>query len=308
MSGFQFIHYEKYKKDDIEGIIGEASRTPGYCPHVENVQPPVVLKGSLQNLQERLQHDVAHYKKRSKDGKEKKIRNDANILVAGVFSYPDPTAKPGDPAFDKWLDLSMKFVAEEYGAQLHTAVLHLDEEFPHVHFYAIPKDYEMWNACRGDKASKETNSKLEAKKAMQAYQDAYYEGVSVHCGHTRLGPRRQRLTRVEWKAQKAHAERVASAESAVLDAATQREKDAAMQAKANAQAAELLAKEKRKAKDVVEQANAAMREAKRLQAEANAKYAEAEAVLSRFGLADVPPQPTPPQKGAEATPAGEFGL
>ena len=109
----------------------------------------------------------------------------------------------------------------------------------------------MWNACRGDKASKETNSKLEAKKAMQAYQDAYYEGVSVHCGHTRLGPRRQRLTRVEWKAQKAHAERVASAESAVLDAATQREKDAAMQAKANAQAAELLAKEKRKAKDVV---------------------------------------------------------
>ena len=30
------------------------------------------------------------------------------------------------------------------------------------------------------------------------------------------------------------------------------------------------------------------------------KYAEAEAVLSRFGLADVPPQPTPPQKGAEA--------
>ena len=166
----------------------------------------------------------------------------------------------------------------------------------------------MWNACRGDKASKETNSKLEAKKAMQAYQDAYYEGVSVHCGHTRLGPRRQRLTRVEWKAQKAHAERVASAESVVLDAATQREKDAAMQAKANAQAAELLAKEKRKAKDVVEQANAAMREAKRLQAEANAKYAEAEAVLSRFGLADVPPQPTPPQKGAEATPAGEFGL
>ena len=56
-----------------------------------------------------------------------------------------------------------------------------------------------------------------------------------------------------------------------------------------------LLQEKRKAKDVVEQANAAMREAKRLQAEANAKYAEAEAVLSRFGLADVPPQPTPPK-------------
>ena len=51
---------------------------------------------------------------------------------------------------------------------------------------------------------KETNSKLEAKKAMQAYQDAYYEGCPSTAG-TRLGPRRQRLTRVEWKAQKAHA-------------------------------------------------------------------------------------------------------
>ena len=46
------------------------------------------------------------------------------------FSHPDPTAKPGDPAFDKWPDLSMKFVAEEYGAQLHTAVLHLMKSFP----------------------------------------------------------------------------------------------------------------------------------------------------------------------------------
>ena len=40
----------------------------------------------------------------------------------------------------------------------------------------------MWNACRGDKASKETNSKLEAKKAMQAYQDAYYEGCPSTAG------------------------------------------------------------------------------------------------------------------------------
>ena len=129
MSGFQFIHYEKYKKDDIEGIIGEASRTPGYCPHVENVQPPVVLKGSLQNLQERLQHDVAHYKSAARTARKRRFATMRIFSLPG-FSHPDPTAKPGDPAFDKWLDLSMKFVAEEYGAQLHTAVLHLDEEFP----------------------------------------------------------------------------------------------------------------------------------------------------------------------------------
>ena len=56
------------------------------------------------------------------------------------------------------------------------------------------------------------------------------------------------------------------------------------------------ASKKRKAKDVVEQANAAMREPNDCKPRLMRKYAEAEAVLSRFGLADVPPQPTPPQR------------
>ena len=94
---------------------------------------------------------------------------------------------------------------------------------------------------------------------------------------------------------------IAKAESAVLDSAAQREVNAAKQESENADAAEMLAKEKRKVLD-------AMQEAKRLQAEANSKYEQAERLLAQFGLADVPPQPTTPQKGAEATPAGEFGL
>ena len=89
--------------------------------------------------------------------------------------------------------------------------------------------------------------------------------------------------------------KVAAAESAVLDSAAQRGVNAAKQEKANADAAEMLAKEKRKVLD-------AMQEAKRLQAEANSKYEQAERLLAQFGLADVPPQPTTPQKGAEATP------
>ena len=65
--------------------------------------------------------------------------------------------------------------------------------------------------------------------------------------------------------------------------------NAAKQEKANADAAALLAKEKRKALEAVEQANDAMREAKRLQAAATAKYDQAEALLAQYGLADVPP-------------------
>ena len=42
----------------------------------------------------------------------------------------------------------------------------------------------------------------------------------------RLGPKKQRLTRAEWKAQKEHAMKVAAAESAVLDSAATKEKEA----------------------------------------------------------------------------------
>ena len=58
---------------------------------------------------------------------------------------------------------------------------------------------------------------------MQAYQDAYYEGVRPLRAHT-IRPASPTTDAGQWKAQKAHAERVASAESAVLDAATQRER------------------------------------------------------------------------------------
>ena len=85
MSGFQFIHYEKYKKDDIAGIIGEASRTPGYCPSRrkcagsdDSEREPRRTPGAAPARRSALQ-------KLSKDGKLKKIRDDANIMLAGVF-------------------------------------------------------------------------------------------------------------------------------------------------------------------------------------------------------------------------------
>ena len=57
----------------------------------------------------------------------------------------------------------------------------------------------------------------------------------------RLGPKKQRLTRAEWKAQK-HAMKVAAAESAVLDSAATKEKEAHKRLQAVQEHAELLAK------------------------------------------------------------------
>ena len=78
---------------------------------------------------------------------------------------------------------------------------------------------------------------------MQSYQDDYFSQVSVQCGHTRLGPRRQRLTRAEWKGQQKYAMKIAAAESAVLDSAATKEKEAHKRLQAVQEHAELLAKE-----------------------------------------------------------------
>ena len=84
--------------------------------------------------------------------------------------------------------------------------------------------------------------------------------------------------------------KVAAAESAVLDSAAQKEKEAHKSLQA-VSAGGLLAK-KRATRE-------AMQKALALQAEARRKIAQSEALLAQYGLADVPPQPTPPQ-GAEA--------
>ena len=57
--------------------------------------------------------------------------------------------------------------------------------------------------------------------------------------------------------------KVAAAESAVLDSAAQREVNAAKQEKANADAAEMLAKEKRATREAMQKALALQAEARR---------------------------------------------
>jgi len=48
------------------------------------------------------------------------------------------------------------------------------------------------------------------KKAMRDFQDSYYEAVGKPCGLTREGAKKRRLSRTEWKAEQAIAERLAS--------------------------------------------------------------------------------------------------
>ena len=98
---------------------------------------------------------------------------------------------------------------------------------------------------------------------------------------------------------KKHAMKVAAAESAVLDSAATKEKEAHKRLQAVQEHAELLAKEKRATRE-------AMQKALALQAEAR-KIAQSEALLAQYGLADVPPQPTPAPEASGRLQSGSSG-
>lgn len=217
---YQFIHYEKYKLADLEGIIGELIREAKYCPHVANPKDCIQIYGSIDQFKAKLEKEVPEYRREVLKGNRygtklvsEKLSDKNNVFLCGIASFPIKNAdmKPSDaPEFERWLDRTMKFLKTKYGDQLQCVVGHLDESHPHLHFYVIPKDYDMSNACAYDKAIKDFNTskvkgsgpdtgkKLAGVEALRRYQDDYYEQVGFYCGQSRLGPKKRRLSRQEW--------------------------------------------------------------------------------------------------------------
>ena len=312
---FQFIRAEVYARRastneksksqfNASDVIGEALRDEGHCPHVEKPEAPRYLLGSetsTRAILERVKENAAKYR----DKMGRKMRADAPVLLAGVASFPRDVEQKDPELYKKWESLTVEYLQKKYGDNLRAVVMHNDEEHPHLHFYAY-SDTEV-NAKMLHDGYKNGSSPKAYKKGCEDFQNEYFEQVASRCGLARTGPKRRRLSRAEWHAEQEMAMSISKAESAVLDSAAQREVNAAKQERANADTAAVLAEEKRKARDAITQAHEAMQEAKRLQAEANAKYAAAEAVLEKFGLADVPPQPPAPE-APQATPKGEFSL
>lgn len=215
MSGCQFIRIEtcakvsnKKGKPAMQSIVNEAVRVDGFCPHVYQPQPPQILLG----LDPRKLPEIAlERSQKARDRKGRKIRKDAPLLLAGVISL----GSEFDVNFREFLKFSIGFLRKKYGKNLMSAVLHLDEEHPHIHFYAIPSVIDgcfamsqihdgmrARNECKGG-YSKKAHA---YKQAMREFQDSYYEEVGSKLGLTRLGPRVQRLTRKEWKAQQKQAQ------------------------------------------------------------------------------------------------------
>ena len=231
---FQFIRAEVYARRastnpksksayNIDDIIGEALRDEGHCPHVEKPEPPRYLFGSEASTRAilgRVKENALQYR----DPVGRKMREDAAVLLAGVASFPRDAANKDPELYKKWESLTVEYLQKKYGDNLRSVVMHNDEEHPHLHFY-VYSDTEV-NAKMLHDGFKNGSSPGAFKKGAQAFQDEYHEQVASRCGLARTGPKRRRLSRAEWHAEQEMSMSIAKAESAVLDSAAQKEKEA----------------------------------------------------------------------------------
>lgn len=270
---FQFVHLQAYsRKGDSQGrstsyVLAETRRDPASCLHVPNPMPPTVVYGTgITELEET--HDAAADAARTvpKAGKPRRIRTDQQTLMTVVASHPYLVSDVVDDEGKKeeiatWEKLTIDWLWQLYGDKLASVIRHTDEPHWHLHAYILPDRSTMRASALhpGQLAKKEVMSTGEKgggpkelnklgdaayRRAMRTWQDLYHDAVGVHCGLTRLGPARRRLTRAEWQAERTQARALQSAEARAADVtdrigslvAQQKDEAAAMLAKAEADA------------------------------------------------------------------------
>lgn len=222
---YQFLHGETYgrtgahrknsraRKSGIEAIRAELMREPQACSHVASPLPPTIVFGDHPD------NVITAIKAKAEQAVDKaghRLRCDAPILFAGVASWPVPQAViENDPAegarYRAWRNDTVAWLHARWGASLGTVVEHIDEKYPHVHFWVVPditagRRLLISNVHPGHGAATAAAEAGETRKqqqnaykqAMTTWQDNYHQEVGVKHGLTRIGPRRQRLTRAEW--------------------------------------------------------------------------------------------------------------
>lgn len=223
---YQFIHVEDYSKviakkrgnggkgkyneetkgRSVRDIIAEAKREEGNCPHVENPKPPLLLYGKNLDEVEKLAYEYhENTKLTDKNGKEKKLRSDANILLAGVVSLN----RENEDIWDEYKNDAIAFLSNKYGKKLVSVIEHTDEANPHFHFYVIQDPGKRFDLIHdGKKALFENRDKKKHDQniaylnAMRKVQENFFRVVSSNYGLSKDGPKRKRTSRKDYFKQK----------------------------------------------------------------------------------------------------------
>jgi hypothetical protein len=198
----------------IDGITREGARVPGACNHLRYRGEPLILFGASPVEAGRLATDRAN---RAFDHgrRRRRLRRDGKVLLAGVASYPVPrqvveSNSAEQDVYLRWRKMILAWLIQQFGGHLMSVVEHTDEGFLHLHFYVVPTllpDGRLdlhkvhpglrmkWDAKEAGACKKFQDGAY--RSGMSRWQDAYHYEVSRHFGHTRFGPKRMRVSRLQ---------------------------------------------------------------------------------------------------------------
>ena len=222
----QFMHVELYSREEpakktinkskninhksdvrtttVNGVLSEMKREEGFTSHLEAIAAPEVLYGSINALERSIERYEAEYKTTDKNGKEKKLRKDACILLAGVVSLD----RADEEIWEEYKTKSIEYLKNKYGENLKCVVEHTDETNPHFHFYVVGNQKQDLNLLHDGKLAVSKLAKEDKKKlhqtayteAMIKFQDDFYTKVSNKFGLSRTGeePRERYKSRPDY--------------------------------------------------------------------------------------------------------------
>lgn len=197
-------HQSDVRTTNVNGVLSEMKREEGFTSHLERVDAPQVLYGSIDALERSIERYEAEYKTTDKNGKEKKLRKDACILLAGVVSLD----RADEEIWDEYKTKSIEYLKNKYGENLKCVVEHTDETNPHFHFYVVGNQQQDLNLLHDGKLAVSKLAKEDKKKlhqtvyteAMIKFQDDFYTKVSNKFGLSRTGeePRERYKSRPDY--------------------------------------------------------------------------------------------------------------
>ncbi|GDD16332.1 hypothetical protein HmCmsJML241_04669 [Escherichia coli] len=222
----QFMHVELYSREEpakktinkskninhksdvrtttVNGVLSEMKREEGFTSHLETIAAPEVLYGSIDDLERSIERYEAEFKTTDKNGKEKKLRKDACILLAGVVSLD----RADEEIWEEYKKSSIEYLKNKYGENLKCVVEHTDETNPHFHFYVVGNQQQDLNLLHDGKLAVSKLAKEDKKKlhqtayteAMIKFQDDFYVQVSNKFGLSRTGeePRERYKSRPDY--------------------------------------------------------------------------------------------------------------
>lgn len=218
MKSNQFVHVNSYaqasprttKKDksktsqgtempwSISEILDEACRTTKKAiPHVTTPLPAIWNIGSRVVIETRVRAYQAQAMR--PDGKRKLRVTSRTLACAAVSLNAEDIA-----IWPAYRDASIAYFIKKYGKDRVVGVIeHIDEPNPHIHIYLAERDGLPFGLHPGKEAAAIARAHVDNhvgtayRGVMRVWLDEFFAAVSEPFGLARVGPKRERVSRIE---------------------------------------------------------------------------------------------------------------